>query len=195
MRNTRAESVMLSKAIEPVDLPNEAELLEVISTAEDASAVFLAAYHALDDTIGVLMQSIFYKDDYAVKYVVDPLLKNQGPLGDMMIRSKLLYGLGVINREIYEDIERFVTLKEWADTLQSSIYFTDPDVIEELQRVHVVQSVMPIDYDQQAANSLPQEMLTMFIERHNQKVQSSIVLAIAELVRQICHSDTSFLPS
>lgn len=81
MRNTRAESVMLSKAIEPVDLPNEAELLEVISTAEDASAVFLAAYHALDDTIGVLMQSIFYKDDYAVKYVVDPLLKNQGPLG------------------------------------------------------------------------------------------------------------------
>lgn len=112
-----------------------------------------------------------------------------------MIRSKLLYGLGVINREIYEDIERFVTLKEWADTPQSSIYFTDPDVIEELQRVHVVQSVMPIDYDQQAANSLPQEMLTMFIERHNQKVQSSIVLAIAELVRQICHSDTSFLPS
>ncbi|MCG9632739.1 MULTISPECIES: MltR family transcriptional regulator [Vibrio] len=195
MRNTRAESVMLSKAIEPVDLPNEAELLEVISTAEDASAVFLAAYHALDDTIGVLMQSIFYKDDYAVKYVVDPLLKNQGPLGDVMIRSKLLYGLGVINREIYEDIERFVTLKEWADTPQSSIYFTDPDVIEELQRVHVVQSVMPIDYDQQAANSLPQEMLTMFIERHNQKVQSSIVLAIAELVRQICHSDTSFLPS
>ena len=195
MRNTRAESVMLSKAIEPVDLPNEAELLEVISTAEDPSAVFLAAYHALDDTIGVLMQSIFYKDDYAVKYVVDPLLKNQGPLGDVMIRSKLLYGLGVINREIYEDIERFVTLKEWADTPQSSIYFTDPDVIEELQRVHVVQSVMPIDYDQQAANSLPQEMLTMFIERHNQKVQSSIVLAIAELVRQICHSDTSFLPS
>lgn len=195
MRNTRAESVMLSKAIEPVDLPNEAELLEVISTAEDASAVFLAAYHALDDTIGVLMQSIFYKDDYAVKYVVDPLLKNQGPLRDVMIRSKLLYGLGVINREIYEDIERFVTLKEWADTPQSSIYFTDPDVIEELQRVHVVQSVMPIDYDQQAANSLPQEMLTMFIERHNQKVQSSIVLAIAELVRQICHSDTSFLPS
>lgn len=195
MRNTRAESVMLSKAIEPVDLPNEAELLEVISTAEDASAVFLAAYHALDDTIGVLMQSIFYKDDYAVKYVVDPLLKNQGPLGDVMIRSKLLYGLGVINREIYEDIERFVTLKEWADTPQSSIYFTDPDVIEELQRVHVVQSVMPIDYDQQAANNLPQEMLTMFIERHNQKVQSSIVLAIAELVRQICHSDTSFLPS
>ncbi len=195
MRNTRAESAMLSRAIEPIDLPNEAELLEVISTAEDASAVFLAAYHALDDTIGVLMQTIFYKDDYAVKFVVDPLLKNQGPLGDVMVRSKLLYGLGVINREIYEDVERFVTLKEWADTPQSSIYFTDPDVIEELQRVHVVQSVMPIDYDQQAANSLPQEMLTMFVERHNQKVQSSIVLAIAELVRQICHSDTSFLPS
>jgi mannitol operon repressor len=195
MRNTRAESAMLSKAIEPIDLPNEAELLEVISTAEDASAVFLAAYHALDDTIGVLMQTIFYKDDYAVKFVVDPLLKNQGPLGDVMVRSKLLYGLGVINREIYEDVERFVTLKEWADTPQGSIYFTDPDVIEELQKVHVVQSVMPIDYDQQAANNLPEEMLTMFIDRHNQKVQSSIVLAIAELVRQICHCDTLFLPS
>ncbi|MEF1278934.1 MltR family transcriptional regulator [Vibrio fortis] len=195
MRNTRAESAMLSRAIEPIDLPNEAELLEVISTAEGASAVFLAAYHALDDTIGVLMQTIFYKDDYAVKFVVDPLLKNQGPLGDVMVRSKLLYGLGVINRQIYEDVERFVTLKEWADTPHSSIYFTDPDVIEELQKVHVVQSVMPIDYDQQAANNLPEEMLTMFIDRHNQKVQSSIVLAIAELVRQICHCDTSFLPS
>ena len=112
-----------------------------------------------------------------------------------MVRSKLLYGLGVINRQIYEDVESFVTLKEWADTPHSSIYFTDPDVIEELQKVHVVQSVMPIDYDQQAANSLPEEMLTMFIDRHNQKVQSSIVLAIAELVRQICHCDTSFLPS
>ncbi len=35
---------------------------------------------------------VFRKDDYAVKYAVEPLLDGDGPLGDLSVRLKLIYG-------------------------------------------------------------------------------------------------------
>lgn len=50
------------------------------------------------------MLKVFRKDDYAVKYAVEPLLEGDGPLGKLSVRLKLLFALGAISREVYEDI-------------------------------------------------------------------------------------------
>ncbi|MBF4190326.1 hypothetical protein ISX56_34390, partial [Serratia ureilytica] len=51
---------------------------------------------AEDEAINVLVVQVFRKDDYAVKYAVEPLLSGSGPLGELSVRLKLMYGLGVI---------------------------------------------------------------------------------------------------
>ncbi|MGR5063338.1 MltR family transcriptional regulator [Photobacterium sp. DNB22_13_2] len=169
----------------PIHPTNESELLEAIAEAEGAAEVLLAAYDALDDSVDALLQNIFHKDDYAVKFIVEPLLTNDGPLGEIMVRGKLLLGLGVISKEIYDDIEVFVTLKEWAKVQGDDVSFTDENVLFELNRVNAIAKIMPINFDAETISSLSGPMLNMYLGRHNQKVQSTIVLAITEIVNQL----------
>lgn len=39
-------------------------------------------------------------------------LTGNGPLGELSVRLKLLFALGAISRETYEDIELFLALNE-----------------------------------------------------------------------------------
>ncbi|MGR5063336.1 MltR family transcriptional regulator [Photobacterium sp. DNB22_13_2] len=176
---------------ESIHLPNESELLEVISQADNVSSVFSAAYHALDDTVGALMQSLFEQNDYSVKFVIEPLISNSGPLGDVLVRTKLLLGLAVINKQLYSDIETFVRLKDLAEARSDDISFTDAEVLQELRKISAIERTMPIHYDPSMLKGLSEPMLNMFIDRHNQKVHSTIVLAITDIVENLRHSRLS----
>ncbi|MCW8345894.1 MltR family transcriptional regulator [Vibrio sp. ZSDZ65] len=173
----------------PLHPPNETELLEALSEAKDASECLMAAYDAIDDTLDALINTIFHKDDYAVKYVVDPLLSGDGPLGDILVRAKLLLGLGVISKEVYDDIDIFVTLREWTKLQENNVNFTEVDVIFELNKVTAIQKMMPIEYDASMAEGLDPVMLKMYLERHYQRVKSTLILAITELVSTLCRDN------
>lgn len=169
---------------------HELELLEALSEANRASEVLMAAYDALDDMIDTLLKSIFYKDDYSVKFVVEPLLTNSGPLGEISVRTKLLLGLGAISKDVYDDIEIFMTLKEFAKLEEDNVSFLDENIIFELNKVNAIKSIMPIDFDVEMIKGMSESMLEMFQLRHNQKVQSTIVLAITDIVNALCRENT-----
>ncbi len=170
---------------ESIHLPDESELLEVISQADSPSTVLSAAYHALDDAVGAVMQLMLSRSGQSVQYIVDPLMTTQGPLGEIKVRAALLLGLGVMNREVYADLEVFLRLKEYSDSSEKQTSFTDLYVLTELRSVEAIKRTMPIEYDPSMISGLSDSMMTMFIERHNQKVRSTIVLAITELVEQL----------
>ncbi|MDN3609003.1 MltR family transcriptional regulator [Vibrio ostreicida] len=169
----------------PIHSNHDTELLEDLAQAANAAECLLCAYDVLEDMLDSLLRSIFHKDDYAVKFVVDPLLTLDGPLGDIMVRSKLLLGLGAMNKQAYDDIEVFVTLKEWVKVQQGHVDFGDLDVIFELNRVDAIQRTMPIEYSPDQVAGMSETMAAMFFERHFQKVRSTIVLAVTDLSQQM----------
>lgn len=145
----------------------------------------MTAYDALEDTVDALLKAIFHKEDYSVKYVVDPLLTNDGPLGEILVRTKLLLGLGSISKEVYDDIEVFVTLREWAKLEGDKVSFNDPNVLFELNRVNSISTIMPLEFDEEIVSSLSGSTLDMFLARHFQKVRSTIVLAITDIIQSL----------
>ncbi|WP_264877836.1 MltR family transcriptional regulator [Vibrio agarivorans] len=167
------------------DFPSEADLLEVISQADSEASVFSAVYHAIDDAIAAVMQGLFASDDYAIKNVIEPLLSIRGPLGDMMMRTKVLLGLQVIPKALYEDIVLFCELKELAEVTPESVTFTDLRVLNLLRSIKAIQRSMHIEYDPSMLSGLSQSMMDMFIARHNQKVKSTIVLAVTDIVNSL----------
>ncbi|EGR0144549.1 MltR family transcriptional regulator [Vibrio alginolyticus] len=173
------------KPQETIHLPNESELVEVIAEADDPSSVIVAAYHALDDAIGAVMQRMLSRNEQAVQYIVDPLMGSAGPLGDIKVRAGLLLGLGVVSREVYADLEVFLRLKEYCEDASKPVSFTDLYVLTELRSIEAIKRTMPIEYDPSMISGLSEMMMKMFIERHNQKVRSTIVLAITDLVSQL----------
>ena len=169
----------------PIYSNNESELLEELAESANAAECLLCAYDVLEDMLDAVLKSIFHKDDYAVKFVVDPLLSGNGPLGETLVRIKLLLGLGVISKETYDDIEVFVTLKEWVKVQEGEVSFWDQDIIFELNRIHAIQKIMPIDYSPELVEGLNNEMKSMFLDRHFQRVRSTIVLAVNDIHQQL----------
>lgn len=168
---------------------NESELLEELAGSANAAECLLCAYDVLEDMLDALLKSIFHKDDYSVKFVVEPLLTSDGPLGEILVRTKLLLGLGVISKEVYDDIEVFVTLKEWVKVQEGKISFWDQDIVFELNRINAVQKMMPIDYAPELVEGMSDDMQQMFLERHFQKVRSTIVLAVNDIHQQLAREN------
>ncbi|ORT48238.1 mannitol operon repressor [Vibrio sp. qd031] len=169
----------------PISPEHETELLEALSESQNANECLLSAYDVLDDTVDAVLKSIFHKDDYAVKFVVEPLLTTDGPLGDVLIRCKLLLGFGGISKQTYDDIEVFVTLKEWARH-EPNVSFVDPNVLFELNRVQAIHSVMPLEFSDALIEGLDESSKQMFLQRHFLKVRSTIVLAVTSLMHSLC---------
>ncbi|MGL6258523.1 MltR family transcriptional regulator [Vibrio sp. WXL103] len=167
----------------PVHSRHETELLEALAESNNAAECLLCAFDALEDMIDALLQNVFHKDDYSVKFVVEPLLTADGPLGDIMIRTKLLLGLGILSKGNYDDIEIFVTLKEWVKAQQGQVDFCDENILFELNRVQAIKQSMPIEFSTAALNDLSDELQQMYLMRHFQKVRSTIVLVVTGLIQ------------
>ena len=87
---------------------------------------------------------MFRKGDYAVKYAVEPLLDGDGPLGDLSVRLKLIYGLGVLNRQEYEDAELLMALREELNHDGNEYTFTDDEILGPFGELHCVTALPPV---------------------------------------------------
>ncbi len=83
----------------------ENRVLERLNAGKTVRSFLIATVELLTEAVNILVLQVFRKDDYAVKYAVEPLLEGSGPLGDLSVRLKLIYGLGVISRAEYEDAD------------------------------------------------------------------------------------------
>ena len=90
----------------------ENRVLERLNAGKTVRSFLITAVELLTEAVNILVLQVFRKDDYAVKYAVEPLLDGDGPLGDLSVRLKLIYGLGVLNRQEYEDAELLMALRE-----------------------------------------------------------------------------------
>ena len=90
----------------------ENRVLERLNAGKTVRSFLITAVELLTEAVNILVLQVFRKDDYAVKYAVEPLLDGDGPLGDLSVRLKLIYGLGVLSRPEYEDAELLMALRE-----------------------------------------------------------------------------------
>jgi mannitol operon repressor len=107
-----------------------------------------------------------------VKYAVEPLLDGSGPLGDLSLRLKLIYGLGVISRHEY-DAELLMALRELNHD-GSEYAFTDDEILGPLGELHCVSALPPAPlFDDSDA-----DLLAMQKQRYQQVVRSTMVLSL-----------------
>lgn len=72
----------------------ENRVLEHLNAGKTVRSFLMAAVDLLAEALNILVVQIFRKDDYAVKYAVEPLLVGDGPLSELSVRLKLVYALG-----------------------------------------------------------------------------------------------------
>ena len=104
-----------------------------------------------------------------------------GPLGDLSVRLKLIYGLGVLNRQEYEDAELLMALREELNHDGNEYTFTDDEILGPFGELHCVSALPPAP---QFDDSDP-ELYMMQKLRYQQVVRSTMVLSLTELISKI----------
>ncbi|EMH4164839.1 mannitol operon repressor MtlR [Pluralibacter gergoviae] len=159
----------------------ENRVLERLNGGKTVRSFLIAAVELLTEAVNMLVLQVFRKDDYAVKYAVEPLLDGEGPLGNLSVRLKLIYGLGVINRAEYEDAELLMALREELNYDGSDYAFTDDEILGPLGELHCVDALPP----QPHFDSSDAELYDMQRQRYQQVVRSTMVLSLTELISRI----------
>lgn len=159
----------------------ENRVLERLNAGKTVRSFLIATVELLTEAVNILVLQVFRKDDYAVKYAVEPLLEGSGPLGDLSVRLKLIYGLGVISRAEYEDAELLMALREELNHDGNEYSFTDDEIIGPFGKLHCVAALPPTpQFDDSDA-----ELLAMQKLRYQQMVRSTMVLSLTELISRI----------
>lgn len=163
----------------------ENRVLESLNSASTVRDFMLRAAELLAEAVSILMLQVFRKDDYAVKYAVEPLMMGTGPLGDLCVRLKLIYGLGVIGRKEYEDAELLMALRDELSHDEHNYRFTDDEILGPIGELHCV-SVLPAEPPLPAGGDSADNLLIgMQQQRYQQMIRSTLVLSLTELISQI----------
>lgn len=166
----------------------ENDVLEHLTAGHTVADLINAGISMLGEAVDTLLTRVFLRDDYAVKYAVEPLLNRDGPLGDLALRCKLLYGLGVLSRADYQDSEQLLTFAAQLSQSNHTVNFTDAAVLNALSALHCITELPPLPpctlQHDPAFRRLHQQ-------RQQQIVRSSAVLALTGLLTRI-HASQAF---
>ncbi len=121
----------------------ENSVLERLNAGTTVREFLRAAITLLAEAVAILVTQVFRKDDYAVKYAVEPLLVGAGPLAELSVRLKLVYALGVISRQEYEDAELLMALHEELQQDPGDYRFTDDEIMGPFGELHCVAAFPP----------------------------------------------------
>ena len=159
----------------------ENRVLERLNAGKTVRSFLIATVELLTEAVNIMVLQVFRKDDYAVKYAVEPLLDGDGPLGDLSVRLKLIYGLGVISRAEYEDAELLMALREELNHDGNEYSFTDDEILGPFGELHCVAALPPTPlFDESDADLLAMQKL-----RYQQVVRSTMMLSLTELISKI----------
>ena len=147
---------------------------------------FIATVDVFNESIDGLIQRIFRKDNFAVQSVVGPLLQDSGPLGDLSVRLKLLFGLGVLPDDIYHDIEDIIKLKNQLNSDASDYEFTDPNILEPIKKLHLVKKMGMVQLEvNEPDDDIDLEFYQLQLQRQQQIIKSGLSLAIVEICNEL----------
>lgn len=172
---------------------DDSEILEKLNQTRSVRGFLLKALEFIEQSIADLVERVFQKDDYAVKYAVKPLLKSSGPLGDVNVRLKLIFGLGIISKEVYLDIELMASLRERLNNDPQEYRFSDEELLSELKKLHALSDVSRA----QLANIIPLKEIdpsnrAIYQAQQEKVVHSAWILSIITLYQSL-HPSNSLL--
>ena len=116
-----------------------------------------------------------------MKYAVEPLLDGDGPLGNLSVRLKLIYGLGVLSRPEYEDAELLMALREELNHDGTEYGFTDDEILGPFGELNCVSALPPVPL----FDTSDPDLYAMQKQRYQQIVRSTMVLSLTELISKI----------
>jgi DNA-binding MltR family transcriptional regulator len=110
---------------------------ELVSTLllESERGSVLAATALIEEDLEILLRKSFTVEKPKIKKIVDPLFSGFGPLSTFSAKIKLSYVIGLIDKQLYEDIEIFRDIRNHFAHTYRAATFEDQTVKDKLKKI------------------------------------------------------------
>src|SRR5712671_1412601 len=98
--------------------------------AESDRGCILVAASALDVLLEDLLRTALVADPHAVKHAVAPLFEGMGLLTSFSAKIKLAYGLGLIGKLLFTDLEKIRRIRNISAHVYSPMTFESEEIIQ-----------------------------------------------------------------
>lgn len=167
---------------------NEDDILERLNEQPDIHGLLKSAIDIISDTVTLLILKVFRKDDYSSKFVIPYLVGHNGPLNNLSLRLKLLFALGLITREEYEDIELLMAILDELDADEREYSYIDDEILGPISLLHdmVLPPNLQIKHPRyQEIGIVDSIKSSIYGDRYQQMIRSALIIAITELTMRI----------
>ena len=103
------------------------------------------------------------------------------------MRLKLIYALGVISRDEYEDVELLVALNNELEQENIVYSFTDDEILGPISMLHCMTALPPQPTLHMPEDVVDDALRTMQEQRYQQMVRSALVLSVTDLITRLSH--------
>lgn len=163
---------------------SEDPIYEKLNGTVSVRGFMIATVAIFEEAVDSLINRVFRKTDFVVQSVIDSLFTNDSPLGDLSVRLKVLLGLGVIQHNLFSDVNAFIQFKETLNKDEKEYTFDDEIVLTFLQKLTLLMDKSALDFEPliEDKNSLTYQMKSL---RREKIIRSCLILTIADIYRQL----------
>ncbi|CAK1853817.1 DNA-binding MltR family transcriptional regulator [Vibrio crassostreae] len=108
-----------------LDITVQEELLDALEECANATCFIKVSHKLINSKLKQLLPRVFVQDPLVLEYAVTPLLKEDGPLVEIDVVSKLMFAMGKISLETYADIGLFEQMHGFVIKQPNAIQFND----------------------------------------------------------------------
>ncbi|OCG02226.1 MltR family transcriptional regulator [Gilliamella sp. wkB112] len=166
----------------------EDTILEKLNQQVDIHNLLIEAIKLINESVNNLILKVFRKERHAIKFVIPSLIGKNGPLNDTSVCLKLLYALGIITREEYEDVELLIAILDELDHDDKKYTYLDDEILGPISLLHDM--VLPPNWALQSDSSKDVGIVdtlksSIYQNRYQQMIRSALIIAITDLTLRI----------
>ena len=170
----------------PKQILAEDTILEKLNQQADIHGLLRVAIKLINDSVNQLILKVFRKDPHASKFVIPSLIGKNGPLNDTSVCLKLLYALGIITREDYEDIELLMAILDELEQDGKNYTYLDDEILGPISLLHDMIVPPNWNYPPNQDNGIVDTLKSsMYQNRHQQVIRSALIISITDLTLRI----------
>lgn len=164
----------------------EDTILEKLNQQADIHSLLKVAIKLINDSVNQLILKVFRKEPHAIKFVIPSLVDKNGPLNDTSVCLKLLYALGIITREDYEDIELLMAILDELEQDDKNYTYLDDEILGPISLLHDMILPPNWNYPPNQDNGIVDTLKSsMYQNRYQQMIRSALIIAITDLTLRI----------
>lgn len=171
-----------------IPILREDTILEKLSQQIDIHSLLTAAIDLINNSVNQLILKVFRKERHAIKFVIPSLVGKNGPLNDTSVCLKLLYALGIITREEYEDVELLIAILDELDSDDKKYTFIDDEILGPISLLHDMVLPPNLGLQPDSANEtgiVDSLKSSIYQNRYQQMIRSALIIAITDLTLRI----------